>query len=428
MAFLGMVGTDNFSADHRPENWRQMILHLFPNGDAPLTAIMSKMASEKTDDPTFHWFEKLLATQAGAITGVFTDSGLTSAYVSGGVLGTVLYIVTGIDIAEQVRPGHQILLRDEEDLLKDVNAKVLERLVNGAASVITVQLLEAEKGVGDLAIVDRLLVVGDINPEGGDMPQAISYASTPLENNTQIFRTPLSITRTARKTRVRDTDTYTEMKREALELHGIEMEKNLIYSVPTIKTGANGKPERTTGGIIYWLRNHGGIEDNYATSTDATAGASWLTGGEDWLNEKLRQLFQFGPRERLAFVGDKAVLAIQRLIRNSPQTFYTLSEETKSFGLDVTTWKTPFGKIHMMIHPLFSYEPSNQKSMLIIVPKNMKFRFIDDTSFFKDGETQNTGHARRDSTDEEFLTEAGYEFHHGRTFGFLNGFGDDNTL
>ena len=428
MGFLGMVGTEVFTADERPENWRQMILRLYPNGDAPLTAIMSKMSSESTDDPTFHWFEKLLATQAGGITGIFTDSGLTTAYTTGGVVGTVLYVQTGTDIATQVRPGHQVLLRDEDDLLKDINAKVLATLVNGADSVITVQLLEADGGPDFLVSSDRMLIVGDINPEGGDMPDSVSYSSTPLDNNTQIFRTPLSITRTARKTKVRDADKYNEMKREALELHGIQMEKNLIYSVPTIKTGGNGKPERTTQGVIHFLRNNGGIEDNYATSTDATAGASWLTGGEDWLNEKLRQLFQYGPRERIAFVGDKTILAIQRLVRNSPQTFYTLTETTKSFGIDVTTWNTPFGKIHMKIHPLFSYEPSNQKSMLIIVPQNMKYRFIDDTKFYADGETQNTGHTRRDSTDEEFLTEAGYEFHHGRTFGFLNGFGDDNTL
>src|SRR5262249_21204795 len=53
MAVLGMRGTGNFGAVEEPENWRQGILLYFPNGDAPLTAFLSKMREQPTDDPTF---------------------------------------------------------------------------------------------------------------------------------------------------------------------------------------------------------------------------------------------------------------------------------------------------------------------------------------------------------------------------------------
>ncbi len=427
MAFMGMLGTGKFTDKERPQNWREKILQLYPNGDAPLTAIMSKMASESTDDPIFNWFEKDLATQAGAITNIYTDAGMKSAYASGAVAGTVMYVKTNAAMATQVRPGHQLLLRDADDLMKDVNVKVLERMANGDNSLVTVSCLEAERTSGDLAAVDRMLIVGDINPEGGDMPQSISYGKDPFYNNTQIFRTPLSITRTARKTRIRGENKYNEMKREALELHGIEMEKNTIFSVPTTRIGLNGKPERTTAGIVHWLRNHEGIEDNFTSSTNVTAGASWLNGGEEWLDEICRQIFRYGPRERLAFVGDKTVLAIQRLVKSMNRVTYDISSTTTDYGINISKWLTPFGSINMMMHPLFSYEPSNQNSMLLLVPQYMKFRYIDDTTFFGDGDKQNTGHSRRDATDEEFLTEGGYEFHHGKCFGYLHGFGSDNT-
>ena len=56
MAFLGMRGTGDWSdSDTRPKDWRQTILRLYPNGDAPLTAIMSMMKSEKATDPEFYW-------------------------------------------------------------------------------------------------------------------------------------------------------------------------------------------------------------------------------------------------------------------------------------------------------------------------------------------------------------------------------------
>ena len=58
MTTLGMRGTGSFAADHRPENYREKYLMLEPNGSAPLTAILSMLPSEATDDPEFHNFRK----------------------------------------------------------------------------------------------------------------------------------------------------------------------------------------------------------------------------------------------------------------------------------------------------------------------------------------------------------------------------------
>ena len=48
--FLGMRGSGDWATDQRPYNWREMILRSYPNGTAPLTAMMSMFSSEKTDD------------------------------------------------------------------------------------------------------------------------------------------------------------------------------------------------------------------------------------------------------------------------------------------------------------------------------------------------------------------------------------------
>ena len=52
--FLGMRGTGDWATYQRPENWRETILYLYPNGSAPLTAILSKLREERVDDPIFH--------------------------------------------------------------------------------------------------------------------------------------------------------------------------------------------------------------------------------------------------------------------------------------------------------------------------------------------------------------------------------------
>ena len=44
MAFLGMRGTGDYSVpDQRPKNYRDTILMLYPNGTAPLTAMLAKL-------------------------------------------------------------------------------------------------------------------------------------------------------------------------------------------------------------------------------------------------------------------------------------------------------------------------------------------------------------------------------------------------
>lgn len=427
MAVLGMRGNGDWSDDQRPKNWREKILFLYPNGDAPLTAILSMMSSESTDDPEFNWWTKGLATQAATVASVYTEATFTTEYTTGGVAGDTLYCkVDSTANAKQFRPGHQVLLRNTDNYADDCNAKVVSVTPNGASSQIAVTLLEDDPTTTGIADCDRILVIGNINPEGGVMPQAIAYDPTKYYNYTQIFRTPLSITRTARKTRLRTGDQYKEAKREALELHSIEMEKAFLWGIKTEGTGDNGKPERTTAGLVRTIIDNSGNVSNFVTETDATyAGKTWLEAGEEWLDNELTEIFRYGGQDRMAFCGTTTINAINKLVKEYGN--YQLQAGTAEYGINVMTWITPFGRIHMKTHPLFSWESSERANMVVFDPKDIKYRYIDDTTFYKEGEMQNTGRGRIDGTDEEYLTEAGLEFHHYSKTGFLTGFGSDNT-
>ncbi len=431
--FLGMRGTGDWVTDQRPLSWRNMILRLYPNGMAPLTAIMGQTRGERVTDPQFNWWTKSLPAQAGAVTGVYTDSGLSVAYAAGAVAGDTLYIKMAEALVGELRLGHQVLLRDASDLTVDVTGKVVARVANGASSYVGVKLLEDDdnSSSGDLSDCDRIMVTGNINAEGAAMPDAIAYDPTKWFNYTQIFRTPLDITRTARRTTLRTGDAYQEAKRECLELHSIEMEKAFLFGVPTEGTGDNGKPERTTLGLIPSIRGgytgHGGSAgtvSNYP-SESGWSGQTWLQGGEDWLDTQLATMFRYGKREKLAFCGDGALLAINKIVKNGGD--YTFTPKTKAYGIDVVEWVTPVGKINLVTHPLFSYETTMNNTMVIYEPENFKFRYIDDTQFFDDPDKKNTGWTRKDGTKEEYLTEGGIEYHHPIGWGYLTGFDSANT-
>lgn len=432
IGFLGMRGSGDWATDQRPKNWRETMLFLYPNGSMPLTAIMSKMKSEKTDDAQYYWWTKLLPTQAAAITGVYTDSGMTAAYTSGAVKGAMLYFKMIAADVIHFRVGHTVLMRDESNFTVDCVGKVTAVNSNGSASSVAVQLLEADdNGTGnDLSDCDKLMVIGSINAEGAAMPSGISYDPDKLYNYTQIFRTPLSITRTARKTKLRTGDAYKEMKREALELHGIEMEKAFLFGIPYEGTGSNGKPERTTEGLVTCLRtnNSAGVSDFRLNAT--YHGKGWLDdgGGEDWLEAYLEQMFRYGRQEKLAVCGSGALLGINKLAKANGH--YTMTATTKAYGINVTEWITPMGTIFLKTHPLFNIETSLRYSLLAFEPENCVYRYIDDTTFYGEGgktASEGSNGGRIDGTSEEYLTECGLEYHHPYTGMFLNGVGLDHT-
>lgn len=428
MAHLGMRGTGDWVTNQRPENWRQQILYLYPNGMAPLTAILSMLGSEKVDDPHFHWWTEKITDVIGDIANIYTDAACTTAYVSGGVAGDIVYLRVDDSIANYVRVGHQILLRDASDYAVDVVGEVVfVDVVSGVnLSVIGVKLLEADdnSATHDLSDADSFKIIGNINSEGAEMPDAVARDPVEEYNYTQIFRTPLSITRTARLTKLRTENDYQKMKREALEMHSIEMENAFLWGIRTLGTGDNGKPKRTTRGLINWIRECSDNCDDFSLNTDYAAD-TWLASGETWFDNMLEQIFRYGASEKLAFCGSGALLGLNRLAKHGGQV--NLTPDSAEYGLKVIRWITPFGVLNLKTHPLFSYDVTTRNMMVIFEPKDLKYRFITDTTFYPDKDKDSRNGKRLDATIEEFLTECGLEFHWCEKCGLLNGVGKDSS-
>ena len=431
--FLGMRGNGDWVNGQRPLNWRQKILKLYPNGQAPLTAMLSMMGSSRVDDPEFNWWTQMQTSVDAAVAGVYTIADLSVPYAGGGVAGQTLFIhCTDSNAFMRVRQGHILLLRDASDWTVDVNAKVTEVHRGAAHEVYAVRLLEADDNstTHDLQNCDNFKVIGNANPEGGEMPDAIALNPTKVYNYTQIFRTPLSITRTARKTRLRTGDQYQKAKAEALEMHSWEMELAFWWGIRTENVGDNGKPERTTMGAIPFIRTFAAANcDDYTLNTDY-AGSAWTVGGENWFKAYLEQIFRYGADTKMAFVGSGALLGIDALAMTGGQI--VLYPAAKTYGMQIREWITPFGSIYMKTHPLFSYDATTRNMMVIIEPKELGYRYIDDTAFYGESSSkthpEGYGQRRIDGTNEEFLTECGLEFGLPQKCAVLNGLGLDNDL
>ena len=444
MAYQGMRGSEGWGTDVRPKNWRQQILRLFPNGSAQLTAMLSMMRAEPTDDPEFNWWTQTFQNQSASLTsaGVFDDVGFTSAYTSGGAEGDIFYVKAPAALAAQARLGHTVWLEKEGDYRYRTAARVVHVDSNGANSPLGVKLLETPSATYDIDEVNRLTIGAGAAPEGAERPNAIAQDPVKYHNYTQIMRTPLSITNTNKATRLRTGIGYQEKKRDCLDYHSTEIEKNILYGVRSITTSAeNGQPLRTMDGVTTILtrendaNSHGNVEAfghaaPYATSawlSTSVTGLSSNPNGMVWLNKKLEIIMRYGRPNKVGFCGSGALLGIQQLAQAGGHI--NITPTTTEFGIQVLRWITPFGVVDLRTHPLLTQNPQWRNDLIILEPDSVMWRPLvgngenRDTHYIDDpGKGANRG---VDATQEEYLTEASIELHHPLKHGYLSRVGLD---
>lgn len=428
--FVGLRSTDDVVSDEKEGEWRKGIMRLFPNGSMPLTALTSMMKSEKVTDPLYHWWDKTLTSQkADVVTGqTYVDAALSTSYTPNASAGATLYFkIADVKQTKMFRQGHTILMRDASELGVDFVGTCVLVVQNGTSSVIGVTLLEDDdNGTGTGLTVDTLLIIGNANAQGATRPTAISQSPSKNDNYCQIFRDSLDMSRTMMRTKGRSsTNFYDEAKRDTLEQHGIGMEKAFLWGIQYSGTGSNGEPIYYTKGLLQDIKASGTVQDFVTDSAAEYTGQAWIDKGTDWIEEHLEEIFRYGSDERLCLCGSGALLGIQKLVRELGM--YTLSKMTTSFGFKVLEWLTPFGAVYFKTHPLFSFEASDRYSMVLFEPKNITFKYIDDTFYKPDLLWDKGGSTGKDGKEEEYLTEGGLEFHFPLTGGYLTGVGKDNT-
>jgi hypothetical protein len=318
---------------------------------------------------------------------------INGAYVAGetaiNVLSGALDAVAGTVLLEE-ETGELMLVTT--DPVIDTTLPVLTRTYGAVATT-------------NITNGDHFLVVGNVHAEGSAVPTVKSYAPTPLTNVCQIFRMPLSFTRTAKKTYLRydSTGPYREAKREALSLHAIEMEKSFIFGENIVGVGTNGKPMRMTAGVISFLTTN--------------IGGAYTVGGlltEDVLDTLCEGIFRYGSTEKLVLCGSTFVKALTTLGKRNGTL--NMVPQDKIYGMKVIEYLSAFGTLYLKMHPLFNQHPTLRQNALVLDVNNLSSRYIDDTMFIKNRQAPGD-----DQVIDEFLTEAGLELHFEQTHAYITG-------
>ena len=203
------------------------------------------------------------------------------------------------------------------------------------------------------------------------------------------------------------------------------MEKAFLHGQSYETTDANGKPLRFTEGLIPSIRAYGESDNisDFLSNTDVRyAGKEWIDAGEEWMDETLSYIFKYGSNSKLAFCGTGAISGINRLAKANG--FIQLKPTDAQYGLKVVEWLTSFGVIHLLRHPLMSYEATDRNAMVIFEADKLTYCHPRgrDTKLLKNRQSPGA-----DAQVDEYLTECGLEYHHPEVCGYMTGVGQDNT-
>lgn len=403
MSILGLRSTADFTVDgQRPKNWREGILKLYPNGNAPLTALTALMKERKVDDPEYSWYTRLLTNRRLLLT---ADVGGTSG-------DTTLTVAANGATSRGARELKQ------GDVLYLENTGELVRVTADPASDTAITVSRGFAGTSITAIDfngtnvnPNVLVVGSAYEEGSLSPSGVQLDPVKQYNYTQIFRTAVEFTRTASKTRLRTGEQVKQARADALEMIGMDLERAFLLGSRSEGT-LNGRPLRTTGGILSFM----------AAGNKVAAGA---TTDMATLEGYLKDAFAYGSDEKIGFCGNKAMLVLQQIIRLN--STYQIGSNEKIYGMNIQRLTCPFGDLLLKRHPLFNNVPGGLNAgasayvgmdswLLVIDQANLTYTYIDDISY-KDNRQVND----MDGMKAEYLGEVGLEIHHPDTFYLLKG-------
>ncbi len=351
MAVKGVFTSDAGIPGDRVGDFASSLLQWGPAGMAPLFALSAGMPSSDASDVIITWFEE------GKL------SGRVNVINNAGV-GTSLQV----DDPTQYQPGGNLLVEStgEYVLITAIAGDILT-VVRGFAQTP----ISAIDGTTTPVPVQK---IGTAHEEGSSRPGAVANLGYPVFNYLQIFRNEWDATRTARQVQYHTGDVVAKNRQDAAMLHAEDIEKSSWFGVKSIGV-KNNKPFRTMDGLATM----------FVSNVNTIASPKYVDV-RNFFELIFSKNIKGKPNERICFSGNNALAMMDTLSMH----FGVLNLEPgdTEFGLKVTKWRTPWGDISVVTHPLFVESPFWNQDMYVMHPGAIRYRYLHRTtedSYDKDG-------------------------------------------
>jgi hypothetical protein len=257
--------------------------------------------------------------------------------------------------ASHLKAGDLLLVEPSTDSLT-----FTQELVEVVRAISDTQVI-IKRGVGGTTAAAisndaNLTLIGSAYAEGSAAPQAISRNPIKFSNYTQIFKDSYELTGTADATTFRTGDPWSLDKKRKMFDHARAIELAMFFGRKHEGTGDNGKPLRFMGGLKQQISS----DTSYIFSGSATP---------ETLLDELHKVFDFESEagdERVAFCGNSALNALNKMILNESSTRMQWGGIISNYGLNFREFIMPQGRILLRTHPLLNRHPLHTKTMFIL--------------------------------------------------------------
>lgn len=374
------VGT-NTIAEHRLRiDMSEKIAELEPNA-SPLITLTKKMKRRRVvTNPEFSWMEQDPGNRWDAINNaVGYDNDAT---------------VWAVDNAGYFRVGDIVQVPSTTEVVLVTNVDNTENtitVIRGWGGSTTAPLVDDEP----------LVILGNANEEGAKLREIKTTEPVKKTNYTQILRTPVGVTNTLAATSTYGPKAMAYYRHLDGINHAIDMERTMWLGKKG-KDIHNGKPRRTTGGIIGFL-------------TENVLDVSAISGGltEQAFTEWLEDVFRHGSSEKILFACGRLCTIIDLWAQNKLKTV----PGARTYGVKIKEYVSSHGTLFIVKHKLF--EGAVYGGMGVILDMNnvaycpLKGR---DTKLLTGRQDPD-----EDAVKDEYITEFGVEVRLPKTHAIIKG-------
>lgn len=382
----GQRTTENIGSVQRAIAIDKPIMRLDPS-ETPFVVITSRLNKRLVGDPEYSWVESERETRFDAVNH------------SGGYEASVEEVVVTTEELFKVNQLVAVPRTGEILRVKELKGSSKVKFERGAAGTTAAALTEK----------DPLFIIARVAEEGARSFEATTINPTKLGNYTQIFRTSIEESGTAGSSENQtEPHDWVWQHQEKMREHLISIETAALFGHKGKITGPEGKPIRTTGGLLsYYTSNN---QDMGGTMTESEFG-SWV-----------RALTVHGS-EKTVFASPLALEVVNNY--GVGKLSLVQADADKTYGLNITRYVGAGGSIiNFVQHPLL--EGAVWGGMMIAVDFKRgapAMRPLGGGPFGSRDTKVLTGREEndRDGKKDEILTEAGFQFPLVKTGGVATG-------
>jgi hypothetical protein len=371
---IGTRGTEQLAPEQKYIEMSDKIKMLVPD-ETPFTTFLQALSKQRTGWPEFKALEDDVLPRFDAVVG------------AGGTAVT-FNVATGT----KFRPADIVIATRTNEQI---------RIESVAGNAVT-----TTRGATPVALIDgdEILIAGSAQPEGDLSRVPVSVNPTPVLNYTQILRRSWELTGTAYSSE-NETDPHDwdfQAAKVGIE-HKRDIERTLLFGVPSKVTASNGQPMRTTGGLFYWIKSN---------QMDAAGGFS-----EEEFNTWSRTIFKYGAKRKV-LMGSPLATSV---LNTFPMGKVRIGQTEKKYGISVTTYVSAFGELGLVTN--WELEGAKYGGVLVAYDQsNLHYRFLQNSKANRDSHINTSIQAPdADTRRDEWLTEMGLEVNLEKTAGIVTG-------